>query len=1543
MRKKGIKVKVLSFALAGALAFSGIMPSWFITPTVEVQAADEVPTAGDYGLMDDIQDGVILHCFDWKYTHIIEELPNIAAAGFTSVQTSPAQPGGGSGTWWWLYQPLGFYAANNDLGTVDELKRLCSEAEKYGIKVVVDVVANHLAGSHSNIQDDLKPGEYWHTHGSVSSWADRYQVINGEIGMPDIKSEHPYVQQVVAKYIDELKSYGVDGIRWDAAKHIGLPSEGCDFWPKVTSQGLWHYGEILVGPDDRQSGNEGLMKEYTNYMTVTDSTYGKTLRDAFASGQAPDSFGNWAAPTKGGIANNKLIYWAESHDTWSNGTDWGYSHGMSQNVIDRAYAVAASRNNICALYFSRPQSNIKDNIKAGQKGSTAFTSKEVTEINWFHNAKNGEKDYYTKSNNCSVISRETGMVVVAGSGGNMNVTVENGGGTAQAGTYYDAITGEKWTVTSTQASGKIGSSGIAVLYKDGKSDVITKSPTPTISQQGGDFKTDTLSLTIGLSNANSGTYKIGNGTATSYTGSKTITIGADMAYDESVTITLTAIGDDNKTTTKTYTFTKKDPSGPSYYANGVYFNNPKGWSNVYVYFFANDAAVGNAWPGQQMTKFDDGVYGFELEASFNPTNIIFNDGAGGSVGSNQTADLTFTMNGLYDMSGVKEVIQPVAKGTVVVKYVDESGKEIANSKTMTGKVGDSYTTSAPTIDGYTLSKTPSNASGKYTAGTTTVTYTYAEIISTDPNVTSSVTTGSSFKTETQTIKLTLSNAVSGTYSVDGGPTKSFTGTASVVLGKGKIADSTVTVKATATSADGVTKSFTFTYEKQFNGTVNEVTNSASASLLATDTVTVAKDQGLSKYYSTNGTGVGKPGNITIDGDFSDWSEDMKIAQGAAWDVANHYKGGHENCVLDTYALYASWDSSNLYVAWQMVNTTDTWARSGDGPLSDGGRVLDVPLILALSVNPDNTSMSNKNSSGNPIWGQKMGLEFDTHVDHLLYMSGKPGLGKPSLFKAVDASGNTNYEEGCIGFTEGGIEYKMAEGNIEKNIWGLNSSQDPADVADDSADWVDYKTFAGSSATHDTTFDSFYEIKIPLSVLGIDEAYLTKNGIGAMLVATRGESALDCIPFDMSMLDNATGDYSADPSTSHEKDDIDVITADFASIGKGVIHDDDDDDDDDIVTELELNFGADKSAPQLAGTALTLSGIAEGGTAPYTYKFYVDGTLVGTKSGSGETSVAWTPSSEGTYVIKCVVTDSEGTSQTSAKYYDIESDDDNPTKPLSITASASKTTVTKGGTVNLTASAIGGTGSYKYSYIVYNKTADKWSRIKDKISASTYTWTAVSAGTRIFYIEVTDGSGKTVRSEGVTVKTTAPSSDLSVTAKVSATTTTVGGKVTFTATATGGSGSYKYSYIVYNQTTNKWSRIKDKISASTYTWTAKSAGTRLFYVDVTDGSGKTVRSAAMKVVTESANPLEIVGSATKFNLSVGDTTYIIGSASGGTGSYTYSFVVYNEATKKWYRHAFDDSNVLEWKATSKGTRKFYVEAKDSSGKVIRSEAVTITVK
>ena len=87
--------KVLSVALTAALSFTTFAGLGTVTSTnVTVDAAN------DYGLADSIQEGTILHCFDWKYKDITEELPNIAAAGFTSIQTSPAQTGTSTGIWY---------------------------------------------------------------------------------------------------------------------------------------------------------------------------------------------------------------------------------------------------------------------------------------------------------------------------------------------------------------------------------------------------------------------------------------------------------------------------------------------------------------------------------------------------------------------------------------------------------------------------------------------------------------------------------------------------------------------------------------------------------------------------------------------------------------------------------------------------------------------------------------------------------------------------------------------------------------------------------------------------------------------------------------------------------------------------------------------------------------------------------------------------------------------------------------------------------------------------------------------------------------------------------------------------------------------------------------------------------------------------------------------------------------------------------------------------------------------------------------------------
>ncbi|MCM1067662.1 MAG: starch-binding protein [Muribaculaceae bacterium] len=319
------------------------------------------------------------------------------------------------------------------------------------------------------------------------------------------------------------------------------------------------------------------------------------------------------------------------------------------------------------------------------------------------------------------------------------------------------------------------------------------------------------------------------------------------------------------------------------------------------------------------------------------------------------------------------------------------------------------------------------------------------------------------------------------------------------------------------------------------------------------------------YYSTNaGDAVGKAASITIDGDFSDWTDDMIVATCGANDIATAFKGSHENCVLDLYAVYAAWDDSKLYIAWQMCNTGDTWARPGDGPLTDYGRIGDVPLIVALSLDPSRTGMNGRLEDGRFIWGENPanGVTFTSHVDHLFFMSGKAGQGEPAMFTAVNDKGDTNYGAGCRTFAKLGISYKMAEGFAPSHLWRQRTTAEwatPTELISDPEvlnNIYDPECYDNLKAglpeglkQHDYKYDSFYEMSIPLSALGIDREWLESNGIGVRVVATRGESAIDCCPFDPSMVDNTFGEYGKDNSTTHEKDDIDDITYELASVGK----------------------------------------------------------------------------------------------------------------------------------------------------------------------------------------------------------------------------------------------------------------------------------------------------------------------------------------------------------------------------------------------------------
>ncbi|WP_425531827.1 MucBP domain-containing protein [Listeria seeligeri] len=76
-------------------------------------------------------------------------------------------------------------------------------------------------------------------------------------------------------------------------------------------------------------------------------------------------------------------------------------------------------------------------------------------------------------------------------------------------------------------------------------------------------------------------------------------------------------------------------------------------------------------------------------------------------------------------------LNPITAGQVTVNYLDNAGNKIADSEVLTGNMGDSYTLTPKTIDGYTLSTSPTTENGLFMPAAQTFDYIYTKNMDTE--------------------------------------------------------------------------------------------------------------------------------------------------------------------------------------------------------------------------------------------------------------------------------------------------------------------------------------------------------------------------------------------------------------------------------------------------------------------------------------------------------------------------------------------------------------------------------------------------------------------------------------------------------------------------------------------------------------------------------------------------------------------------------------------------------------------------------------------
>jgi hypothetical protein len=178
-----------------------------------------------------------------------------------------------------------------------------------------------------------------------------------------------------------------------------------------------------------------------------------------------------------------------------------------------------------------------------------------------------------------------------------------------------------------------------------------------------------------------------------------------------------------------------------------------------------------------------------------------------------------------------------------------------------------------------------------------------------------------------------------------------------------------------------------------------------------------------------------------------------------------------------------------------------------------------------------------------------------------------------------------------------------------------------------------------------------------------------------------------------------------------------------------------------------------------GQSQTFTSSVSGGTSPYSYQWYLNGTVI---SGATGSTYTFAPSSRGHYNFYVVVKDTVGvlaTSNTATATVN---------SALSVTVSPTSVTLTVGQSQTFTSTVSGGTSPYSYQWYLNG------AAVSGATSAS-WTFTPSSAGSYRVYVRVTDKAGMQATSNTATVRVRRGSSGAAATDVASSETAIVAGE------------------------------------------------------------------------------------------------------------------------------------------------------------------------
>src|SRR6185503_20620415 len=196
------------------------------------QSARDVSKEPARATRDWVRDGVIYEIYPRAFSQqgnfnaITARLDELKKLGVTILWLMPIHPIGQEkkkGTIGSPYAVRDYYGINPDYGTAEDLKRLVREAHARGLKVIIDIVANHT--SWDSVM--MKNPEFYErdANGKITYPHDWSDVAELNYGNPQLRQ---YMTDMLKYWVRE---FDLDGFRCDVAEEVPT-----DFWENARAE-----------------------------------------------------------------------------------------------------------------------------------------------------------------------------------------------------------------------------------------------------------------------------------------------------------------------------------------------------------------------------------------------------------------------------------------------------------------------------------------------------------------------------------------------------------------------------------------------------------------------------------------------------------------------------------------------------------------------------------------------------------------------------------------------------------------------------------------------------------------------------------------------------------------------------------------------------------------------------------------------------------------------------------------------------------------------------------------------------------------------------------------------------------------------------------------------------------------------------------------------------------------------------------------------------------------------------------------------------------